>query len=440
MANNKKCTESKKYNKALTQMDRVNLNKIIETNRSPQGAMKITLNKIGEMLEKDPTTLSKEVKKHRTRLDMSSPDFIRPSSYCKVCEKKGRCALQANMKGSDLRCEEFKLYICPHLKTFPWVCNGCPKRGACNNRKTYYNPITSQQEYQDTLSDSRKGPFMTYEEFHSYDTVISGGLDKGQSIEHILHSNDIPLSTKTVYNYYHCGYFSTTALSFHRMPSLRGHIKGKAYNSKVLREAKVGRNYEDFKNYISEHPGIGYCQMDTVEGKKGGKVCLSLKLVNIQFQFYFLLENKTARCVVDKLNEIQKIIGVENYKKLFGLCLTDNGSEFTDIDGIMKDPDTGDIRSQLFFCHPMFSGEKGSCERNHELFRYVIPKGVSFDNRDQEDFNLITSHVNSYKRKSTDYSTPLDLFCAHFGKDILDKLSIHKIDANSVVLNPDLLK
>lgn len=28
------------------------------------------------------------------------------------------------MKDANDTCEEFEEYICPHLKKFPWVCNG----------------------------------------------------------------------------------------------------------------------------------------------------------------------------------------------------------------------------------------------------------------------------------------------------------------------------
>ncbi len=69
-----------------------------------------------------------------------------------------------------------------------------------------------------------------------------------------------------------------------------------------------------------------------------------------------------------------------------------------------------------------------------------MPKGISFNNLNQNDFNLITSHVNSLKRKSTDYSTPIELFYAFFGHEILEKLHISLIEPNSVILSPELLK
>ena len=88
----------------------------------------------------------------------------------------------------------------------------------------------------------------------------------------------------------------------------------------------------------------------------------------------------------------------------------------------------------------MASYQKGSCENSHERFRYVLPKVVSFDNLTQKDFDLITSHVNSYKIKSIDFSCAIEKFYAFFGKEILDKLNISLIPANDVLLKPELIK
>ena len=54
----------------------------------------------------------------------------------------------------------------------------------------------------------------------------------------------------------------------------------------------------------------------------------------------------------------------------------------------------------IFFCHPNASFEKGACERNHVLVRYIQYKGWSFDNLNQSDINTLFSHINSYPRKS----------------------------------------
>lgn len=440
MATNTRHIDSIKYGKALTLKDRISIEDIIKNNRESDGSMKITLNRIGEMLEKDPTTISKEVKSRRTPLDLKQPNYKYMNQVCKTCTKKNKCKFKQDNNISTHTCEYYEKIVCKHHLHFPWVCNGCHKRGFCNLSKSYYNPIPAQESYEYTLVDSRQGVYMTQKEFEKINSVISAGLKKKQSIEHILHSNDVPICVTTAYNYLHKGYFNANVLDMHRMAYFRGLDGTKTKNSKILKNKKVGKHYEDFMELLAKNPDLTYTQMDTVEGVKGGKVCLSLKIVKLQLQLYFLMEEKSSAAVVNTLNKIQSTIGIENYKKILGTILTDNGTEFTNIDGIMFDPSTGELRTSLYFCHPQCSGEKGSCERNHELFRYILPKGSSFNNYNQDDFNKITSHVNSLKRKSTDYSTPLELFYAFFGHEILDKLNISLIEPNSVILSPELLK
>ena len=440
MATNTKHKDSIKYGKALTLKDRIDIEKIISTNRERDGSMKITLNTISDMLEKDPTTISKEVKSRRTPLNTSKPVYQYVSHLCKSCKKFTKCEYRETRRNLTGDCEDYEKYICKNLLHFPWVCNGCNKRNICVANKTYYNPIPAQESYEYTLVDSRQGIYMTQKEFEKINKVISAGLKNKQSIEHILHSNDLPICVTPAYSYLHRGYFNADVLDMHRLTYLKGLDGQKPHNSKILQKKKVGRHYDDFLNLIIKDPNLTYTEMDTIEGVKGGKVCLSLKIVKVQLQFYFLMNEKNAACVVSTLNRIQDTIGIDNYKRIFGIILTDNGAEFSDIDGIMYDSKTGELRTELYFCHPQCSGEKGSCERSHELFRYILPKGTSFDKYTQSDFDKITSNVNSLKRKSTDYSTPIELFYAFFGSEILNKLNISLIEPNSVILSQDLLK
>ena len=438
MATNKKHIDSKKYNKALTFEERISLDKIISTNRDKDGSFKLLLNSVGDMLEKDPSTLSKEVKNRRSTIQ--SKTYCYAGSYCYQCAKNKTCIKQDDVRKGQLKCMEFEQMICKYLKKFPWVCNGCCKSGVCRLPKSYYNPKKSQTEYESTLTDCREGINMTLDEFKAIDNVVSTGLQKGQSPEHIIHSNNLPISLSFIYKQLHKGYFTADKFNTHRMLRLRPRANKRA-NSILLRQEKAGKYYNDFLNLLKNDPSLTFTEMDTLVGKRrDSKYVLSLHIPKIKFQFYFLLDGKDATDVTNKLNEIESIIGIDNYKKIFGVILTDNGTEFTDIRGIEMDPDTGEVRTNLYFCHPGASGEKGSCERNHELFRYILPKGTSFEGLTQEHFNLITSHVNSYKRKSTDYSSPIELFRAYFGPEILDKLNISLVEPNSVTLTSELLK
>ena len=366
MASNFKHTNSDKYNKALTLIDRGNLEKLIEQNRDASGNLTMTLNEMAKILEKDPTTLSKEIKKHRTPFAGIGYNFRYIHQYCKHCSKLKDCKNKPTHKiqGS---CKEFEQMFCKHTLRFPLVCNGCRKRGLCELPKTYYNHVDANHKYTYTLSDSRIGSSYSYAEFKAIDEIVSKGIRNGQSLEHIIHSNDLPISLRTAYNYLHKEYFDVNESDLRRIVRFKSRKRNLPTNSKMLKEKKKGRSYEDFTELLTEKPGLNYVQMDTVEGIKGGKVILSLMLVNIKFQFYFLLDNKKASTVVDKLNEIESIIGTSNFQKIFGIILTDNGSEFSDIDGIISNLNTGEVRTQLYFCHPMRSDEKGLV---NETMRY----------------------------------------------------------------------
>ena len=74
--------------------------------------------------------------------------------------------------------------------------------------------------------------------------------------------------------------------------------------------------------------------------------------------------------------------------------------------------------------------------------RRILQKGVSFNPLDQEQVNLIMSHLNSYPRPSLGGRTPYDLFVEEFGdegKRFLGKLGIVRIPAEQVTLHPFLL-
>ena len=126
------------------------------------------------------------------------------------------------------------------------------------------------------------------------------------------------------------------------------------------------------------------------------------------------------------------------YSSFTEILLTDNGPEF---DALLDFCDI-DPNIHIFYCHPLSSFEKGSCERNHVLFRYIQYKGWSFDNFKQEDVNLLFSNINSYPRKSLKGKTPYQAVFEdpRLGKEFLNLIGIYKVDCDDVTLNPSLLR
>ena len=115
------------------------------------------------------------------------------------------------------------------------------------------------------------------------------------------------------------------------------------------------------------------------------------------------------------------------------------GKEFTNPTAIELSSD-GQIRTNVFYCDPMCSWQKGECEVNHELIRRIVPKGKVFDNFSQTQINLMMNHINSYTRKKLGNRTPYEVFKEIYGLEIIKKLGINFIQADEVTLKPSLLK
>lgn len=179
--------------------------------------------------------------------------------------------------------------------------------------------------------------------------------------------------------------------------------------------------------------------MDSVEGIKGGKVLLTIHFVTCGFMLAFLRNQNDAQSVIDIFDNLEDILKMDTFKKLFVVILTDNGTEFSNPSEIEISKITGEERTKVFYCEPRRSDQKGSCEVNHE-FRRILPKKTSFDNLTQEDINLMMSHINSYKRKKLNDCSPIQLFSLMYGNDIANKLGIKEIKPNMINLSENLLK
>ena len=179
--------------------------------------------------------------------------------------------------------------------------------------------------------------------------------------------------------------------------------------------------------------------MDSVIGRKGGKVLLTLMFGHCGLMLAFLRDRNDSQSVIDIFLMLRELVGVELFCALFPVLLTDNGSEFSNPTAIECDKN-GLRTTGVFYCDPCASWQKGRVERNHEFIRLILPKGTSFDTFTQKTINLMMSHINSYSRPALNDKTPFDLFSFAYGEDILSKLGLRKIPANEIVLKPSLLE
>jgi IS30 family transposase len=187
--------------------------------------------------------------------------------------------------------------------------------------------------------------------------------------------------------------------------------------------------------------------MDTVEGRQGGKVILTMSCVNSSFMLAYLRDANTSKSVTDIFQMLWEVLGKKYFMELFPVILTDNGSEFSNPAAIEFVPEASrsneenNRRTHLFYCHPSSPFEKGAIENNHEFIRRVLPKGTSFDHLTQEgDIQLMLNHINSYKRKKLNNKSPYETFEFLHGKEVLSRLGAEYISAQDIILKPELLE
>ena len=80
---------------------------------------------------------------------------------------------------------------------------------------------------------------------------------------------------------------------------------------------------------MEEDPDTAVVQIDSVEGKKGGAVLLTVHFVKPEFMLAFYREHNDSRSVTDIFNALYELLGLADFRKIFPLLLADNGSEFS---------------------------------------------------------------------------------------------------------------
>ena len=343
------------------------------------------------------------------------------------------------------RISNHSLLICDKTNKYPFICYNCPKKIACKMKKYYYNYKEAQKNYDNKLKYSRIGIDMSIDEVEYWNDYFKDKIrDKNQPILHIFKNieNEFPKSIQTFYKYVHKGYFPSIndemlARSFSYKPrNKKEEIKTISKNNTV----KKGRKISDFEKYINKNPNANIVEMDTVIGKFEDKKCImTLFFRESKLMLMFLIKKYKPSEVTNIFKSIRESLGNELYKILFEIILTDNGWEFSKPEDIEFDYATGEKLVSVFYTDPYSSWQKGGIERNHEFIRYILPKGISFDNLTKKNIIDMMNHINNVQRKSLDYQTPYQLFSQKYGEDISKKFHLTHISKDEINLSYKLL-
>lgn len=365
-----------------------------------------SIKEISNNLKKSTSTISREIKRNR-----------------QIVRNKKRIGISEIMS--------IEKHICSILQKSPYVCNNCPKYN--NNTCTYdyvvYDNNISQELYKSRVSSVK------YKKINKYDNIlehIQEKLDLGQPIHHIL--TNITLKEKpsktTIYNLINSG-----KLKYEKVKQKRKLNKEISKLEYISREKMlVGKAYIDFLEYVEKNPKDFVVEIDLLCGSLSStEYVLSMFIASIQFLILIKLKNKKAISVIEALDNIERKIGKSKFKRMFGIILTDRGSEFLRYKEIESSIYSGK-RCKIFYCDKSSPYQKPNVENIHRLFRRYIPKGHSFKNYTQDDFDYIASNLNSLIKEKYGNKTPNEMFINYFGKTTLKKLSLEVINGSDIII------
>lgn len=114
----------------------------------------------------------------------------------------------------------------------------------------------------------------------------------------------------------------------------------------------------------------------------------------------FKLPSQTQDSVIKVLDKIERKIGRVKFAEIFKTITVDNGSEFLNHKKMERSlRSKTKKRTQIYYCHPYSSWERGTNEQTNGMVRRFIPKGTRISPIPKEDIIEIETWINNYPRQ-----------------------------------------
>ena len=218
------------------------------------------------------------------------------------------------------------------------------------------------------------------------------------------------ISVNTLYSYIRKGFFSR--LEMKHLP--RGKQKKKKEHVRVNKKAPKGTSIEQRPLTILERTSFGHWEMDCVCGPtKQSLLVLTERLT--RKEIIMPIKTQSAKEVVKALNKIEYKFG-KRFKQIFKTITVDNGTEFSDCQGIEKSIYGKGNRTKVYYCHPYSSYERGTNERINREIRRLIPKGTNLATITEKQIRYVEEWVNNYPREIFGFETSNERFAREIAK------------------------
>lgn len=242
---------------------------------------------------------------------------------------------------------------------------------------------------------------------------IQGGLSPAAALGELKAKGEegrfkTRICVATLYSYITKGVFLSLS---NKDLLVKGKRKKRKRKVQRAKRANAGTSIEKRPTEIDKREEFGHWEMDSVVGPQGKSKATMLTLTErkTRNEIVLKLPNHTAEAVVNAIDRLEKKWGTV-FSKIFKTITVDNGVEFAFWEALEKSVDGERKRTQLYYCHPYRSSERGSNENQNRMIRRKIPKGVNFDDKTDEEIESIADWMNNYPRGIFGYHTAAEQF------------------------------
>lgn len=205
------------------------------------------------------------------------------------------------------------------------------------------------------------------------------------------------ICTKTIYNYVHSGHLKGVTVD--NLPYAR---KKRKKHKKVAKRIQkpVEKLIEKRPQEAADRKIYGHWEMDTVYSSKDDKSCLLVLSERMtREELIIQTKDRTAKSILSGLNHVERKLGAKTFRETFRSITCDNGVEFSDWDAMEKSSINKKLpRTEIYFCHPYCSSERGTNENENRMIRRWIPKGDDIGLYTKKEIRNIQDWMNDYPR------------------------------------------
>ena len=222
--------------------------------------------------------------------------------------------------------------------------------------------------------------------------------------------------TSTIYNYINAGdvFANITRESLY----MKGKRKKKYDKIRRIKKISKGlglKRISERPDVVEKREDVGHWEMDTVKGKRGGSTQTLLVLTERKTRYEIIrkLPDSKQESVAKILDELERQTG-SLFSYVFKSIAVDNGSEFLN-DKLLEKSVRSGKRTDVYYCHPYSSWERGSNENLNKMIRRFIPKGENLKKYTKVHIKKIQEWINHYPRRILDYESSAERFKREIG-------------------------